>query len=214
MIPAPDAERVPGAPTSAVSEEEGVRVSASGDGWKGRPSDLPKHLTPVKVRISNQSGRPVRILYEAFELAGAKGRVYRPLPVVPLDHADDGQPEVVLQPMYGSADFFVGPQFRDVYPSLPAWSRPLPRDRDLYDRQYDRWKKGLPTEDMQRMALPEGVLENGGRVSGFIFFEDATRKENKLVLRANLESEAKPDGEAAGSETGEIASIEIPFRVE
>jgi hypothetical protein len=204
MLPAPEAERVPGAPASAVAEEGGLRISASGDDWQGRPKDLPRRLTPVKVRIANHSGRPVRILYQDFELAGAKGRVYRPLPVVPLDHASDGEPEVVLQPMFGAANFFVGPRYRDVYPSLPAWSRPLPRDSDFYERQFGRWAKNLPTEEMQRMALPEGVLEDGGRIAGFIYFEEATGRERHLVLRANLEPEAE----------GETAAIEIPFRVE
>jgi hypothetical protein len=209
MLPAPDAEKVPGAPTSAVSEEGGVRLSASGHDWKGQPADLPKQLTPVKVRIANNSGRPVRVLYEGFELAGAKGRVYRALPVVPLrdrGEADDG----VVQPMYGAANFFVGPRLRKVYPSLPAWSRPLPRDSELYERQYDRWKKGLPTEEMQRMAVPEGVLADGGRVAGFIYFEEATRRERALVLRATMVPELLPNSGGEGDNAAP-ASIEIPF---
>src|SRR5207253_3581790 len=64
-------------------------------------------------------------LYEDFVLAGARGRKYRPLPVVPIDH-DARNP---LRPTFASVNFFVGPRYHDVYPSLPAWERQLPRDR-------------------------------------------------------------------------------------
>jgi hypothetical protein len=64
------------------------------------------------------------------------------------------------------------------------------------------------------MALPEGVLADGGRVAGFIYFEEATRRERALVLRATLEPEAQP-GDDTGADTGAPggtpAEIEIPF---
>lgn len=201
MTPAPSAHVVPGAPNAASAQEQGVRVAASVEDWRGRPLDLPKLMTPLKVRIVNQSGKPLRILYERFELAGGRGRVYRPLPVVPIDH----DREAAVNPTFGAANFYVGPRYHDVYPTLPAWSQPLPRDTEFYDRQYERWSKDLPSTEMQRMALPEGVLADGGQVSGFLYFEQATGREDRLLFRAGLDD---------GNDGQPVASIEIPFRIE
>ena len=86
MLPASTARVVPGATGFAVVEQDGVRVAASGDDWTARPLDLSERMTPVKVRIVNHSGRDLQILYDRFSLAGERGRVYRPLPPVPLFH--------------------------------------------------------------------------------------------------------------------------------
>src|SRR4051794_1750294 len=71
LRPAESATTVPGAPDYAASEVDGVRVAAAGTGWDGRPTDLGQRMTPVKVRIVNHSGKPLRVLYEDFVLAGA-----------------------------------------------------------------------------------------------------------------------------------------------
>jgi hypothetical protein len=199
MLPAESANMVPGAPNFAASEVDGVRIAAGGE-WEGRPKNLSDHLTPLKVRIINRSGKAVRVLYEDFVLAGARGRKYRPLPVVPIEHSARER----LRPSFAAQKFFVGPRYRDVYPSLPAWERQIPRDEEFYQRQYDRWSSDLPTREMKRMALPEGVLADGGQITGFVFFEDAASRESKVTFRADL----------AGDEDGEtVASIEIPFQI-
>jgi hypothetical protein len=201
MVPAEAANVVPGAPTYAASEVQGVRIAAGGAAWEGRPKDLGEHLTPVKVRIVNHSGKPLRVLYEDFVLAGRRGHTYRALPVVPIDHDARDQ----LRPTFSSVNFFVGPRYHDVYPSLPAWERQLPRDETFYQRQFGRWSEDLPTSEMKRMALPEGVLADGGQITGFVYFEDATARESRLTFRAEL----------AGDDDGEtVASIEIPFEVD
>jgi hypothetical protein len=201
MRPAETAHVVPGAPTYAALEVDGVRIAAGGDEWAGSPKDLGERLTPVKVRIVNHSGKPLRVLYEDFELAGARGRKYRPLPVVPIDH-DARDP---VRPTFGADKFFVGPRYHDIYPSLPAWERQLPRDESFYQRQYGRWSAELPTREMKRMALPEGVLADGGQITGFVYFEDATRRESRVTFRADL----------AGDDDGQtVAAIEIPFEID
>src|SRR6185312_3992245 len=103
-----------------------------------------------------------------------------------------------------ASSFFVAPKLHDSYPSLDPWSAPLPRDDDFYARQYGRWDKDLPTRPMRRMALPEGVLADGGEISGFLYFENATRREKRVTFQADLG--APPQGD-------EITQIEIPFVV-
>ena len=61
----------------------------------------------------------------------------------------------------------------------------------------------LPTTDMRREALPEGVLEPHGEVSGFVYFERLPPDEGRVELRAQFP-------QAEGEST---RRMEIPFRV-
>jgi hypothetical protein len=204
MLPAASAHTVPGAPEAASAEVEGVRVTAEGDDWDASPSDLTKRSTPVKVRIVNHSGAPARIEYQHFTLVGAHGHVYRAIPLVPLAHESPVDGTGTITPIYAASKFFVAPRYHDIYPTLVAWSHPLARDDGDSDELYQRWGHGLPTRAMRRMGLPEGVLADGGEISGFIYFEDATRRENRLTFRADIEDEG---------EGGQLAEIAIPFLV-
>jgi hypothetical protein len=205
MLPASTARVVSDAPGFAVVEQDGVRLVASGDDWSGPPADLPKHLTPVKVRIVNHSGKAVQILYERFVLAGGRGHRYRPLPPVPLFHDRPFDAVAALRPSFATENFFVRPAYRDVYPSIPPWPTRLPADDRFYERQCKLWGDDLPTVEMQRLALPEGVLADGGELTGFLYFENATRRERKVQLEADLRE---------GEGQGQVTSIAIPFQIE
>jgi hypothetical protein len=203
MMPAGSAEAVVGAPGFAVAENSGVRIAASGDDWTGRPSDLPSRVTPVRVRIVNHSGRALRILYGDFDLVGAHDRLYRPLPPVPLFHEHPVDAVGTVHPYFAFSRFFVRPAYGDVYPSLPAWATRLQTDDDFYERQFRLWSEDLPTPEIQRFGLPEGVLADGGEMSGFLFFENVTRREHRVELQADF-----TDDQGGGT------SISIPFRIE
>ena len=56
-----------------------------------------------------------------------------------------------------------------------------------------------------RAALPEGVLDDGGVVTGYLFFESPLDKESRVTFEATF-------GGGDGQTT--VASIEIPFKVE
>jgi hypothetical protein len=204
MLPAASAHTVPGAPKAAAVEVQGVRISAEGDAWDASPADLTTRLTPVKVRIVNHSGAPARIAYQQFTLIGAHGHVYRAIPIVPLNHDSAADGAGTITPIYAASKFFVAPRYHDIYPSLAAWPRPLARQDGASDELDHRWAQGLPTRAMRRMGLPEGVLADGGEISGFIYFEDATKRENRLTFRADIEDEG---------EGGQLAEIAIPFLV-
>jgi hypothetical protein len=203
LLPAASAHSIPGAPEAATEEKGGIRVSADGDDWKGPPADLATKLTPVKVRIVNHSGQPAVIEYARFKLIGGHGRVYRALPPVPLDHKVD---EIAaIHPVYAASNFFVAPRYHDVYPTFSPWSRPLERDDDSSAEGEQRWGRDLPTRTIERMGLPEGVVADGGEISGFLYFENAVGHENRLTFRADIYDEQSGD---------QLAKIEIPFRVE
>jgi|HubBroStandDraft_6_1064221.scaffolds.fasta_scaffold382796_2 hypothetical protein len=205
MLPAPTAHTVAGAPEAAAEEVGGLRISAEGDDWNANPVDLSSHLTPVKIRIVNHSGAPARIEYAQFTLVGGHGHVYRAIPVVPLEHETPRDGAGTIHPIYAASRFFVAPRYHDLYPTLPAWSRPLER-ADGDSGETLRFAQGLPTRAMERMGLPEGVLDDGGEISGFLYFENATKRESRLTFQAAI-----ADGQHGERE---LAEIEIPFRVE
>src|ERR1700687_5073674 len=80
LKPDPAAPRAPGNPNAALAEVSGVKVLVAGDAWDADPKNLPTVLTPVKVTIENQSGRPLKINYDEFKLAGSSGFTYAAIP--------------------------------------------------------------------------------------------------------------------------------------
>jgi hypothetical protein len=201
LVPAASGMVVPGAPGAAVSTVDGVRCSADVEAWEGRPGELPSFVTPVKVRISNSSGSPIRLLYEDFIMVGKSGQKYRPVPVLPIE---PDASSTRLEPIYASTKFFVAARYHDVYQTLDAWPEPLARDESFYERQYRLWGHERPPLEVVRMGLPEGVLGDGGVVSGFLFFENP-RHEDRVTFEAEFD---KGDGE------GTVAEVKIPFRIE
>lgn len=204
LAPSAAATVVPNAPTAAFSVAEGVRCSANVGAWNGHDGTLPEFVVPVKVRIKNESGRAIRVLYEEFALLGTKGRSYRPIPVLPID--DEARKRVQpMSPLYASTGFFVAPRFHDVYATLESWSVPLQRDEALHGELFRRWGSRPPDRQMMREALPEGVLGDGGILTGFLFFESPLDREDRVTFQADFD---------AGDGRQKVASIEIPFRVE
>jgi hypothetical protein len=204
LLPASSAETVIGAPTAAVAVENGVRVTVDSDSWRGDPEDLAERLTPIKVRITNKSGKPVRVMYEAFRFRGKSGRVYRARPVVSIAHDPPEDSRATIKPIYTPSRFFVAKRLRDVYLCCDAWPEPLPRDDALYERQYRAWRDQPPTRQMKRESMPEGVLEDGGVITGYLYFDNVTGRETVATFQARLE-----DGEAGRA----VANLEIPFSV-
>ncbi|HXJ21784.1 MAG TPA: hypothetical protein VMT03_16285 [Polyangia bacterium] len=205
MLPAASAQVIPGAPEAAAVEIDGLRVSANGDDWTASPADLSRKLTPVKVRIVNHSGAPALITYDRFQLVGGHGRIYRAIPIVPLDHQAPLDGAGTIEPIYAASKFFIAPRYHDVYPTLDAWPHPLDRESAASDSAYAGWGSNLPSQSMRRMGLPEGVLGDGGEISGFLYFENATKRERRLTFQADI-------GDAPTGQ--QLAEIAIPFRVE
>jgi hypothetical protein len=57
---------------------------------------------------------------------------------------------------------------------------------------------------MLRQALPEGTLEEGGSVTGFLYFQDVSEREGRVTLQARL----------VDARTGEqFGTLSIPFDV-
>jgi hypothetical protein len=93
-----------------------------------------------------------------------------------------------------------------VYPRSRAWFNyyaPWPYDF-YYPPDYGSyvygWSSGYypqsPSEDVQRLGLPEGVLKPGGSVSGFLYFQNAGARASQLRLVWHAET---PQGQRAAT---------------
>lgn len=219
LEPRPDARSLAGDPSAAVAEAQGVRLIADGAAWKGHPSNLERRLTPVEVRVENRSGRPLTIQYELFDLLGESRFHYSAIPPTSMnaDTSDSSPVCIASRPAWAPG----GPW---------GWSRPWGWHRPwgwrrwgygpwgnpwwpnpFYDPFYDpfygppvRCEEVLPTQDMVDRALPEGTLENGGIVSGFLYFQGVAERERQIILQAKL---------VDASTGAPFGTLSIPFQV-
>jgi hypothetical protein len=198
LVPAPTALVVAGEPRRAVERQGGVQVTVHGEAWQGEPRNLETVLTPMHVTIQNASGRPVRVRYQAFVLRGTSGQRYEALSPLHIDKPGPVQSQIV--PIYTHDRFWVAPHLSPFYPNLQRWYGAFPYDPVYYARV--RWRAELPTRDMLRRALPEGVVEHGGQVSGFLYFPRVVAREQQVLFTAEL---------AEGRDGVQVAAVRIPF---
>jgi hypothetical protein len=84
-----------------------------------------------------------------------------------------------------------------------VWSGPFAYEPPDYGGFYARWPERLPTRDMLSEALPEGVVQDGGRVAGFVYFRRVTARESAVEFELTLADAS--DGKA-------FALVAIPFQ--
>jgi hypothetical protein len=218
LVPGPGASQPAGAPQVAFADVSGVRLWANGDAWQGTPSSLEQVLTPVQVTLENHSGQPIRIAYKDFTLLGGTGFRYAALPPFSMQGTAVStaeqpgayvpaafRPSAVspLRPRFRSDRFLVARPYVGFYPGFSAWPYGWEWDPFYYDRWYASWPTPLPTRDMLEEALPEGVVEDGGRISGFIYFQQTTR-----------EQQVQLQFQATDAKTGQVLGTgSVPFVV-
>jgi hypothetical protein len=196
LKPAAGVQQVPDEKDTAVAESAGVRLVLSGV-WKGHPGDLWQIVTPVRVAIENHSGAPLRIHYKQFELTGPTGMTVHAIPPFRIQRPG------VVTPYYPYVDFYVPPVFSPWYPGVPTWAGPFDYDPFYFDTYYV-WKQPLPSSDMLAKALPVGVLDNGGRITGYLYFQKVPKEVPEVTFTANL-VDAKTD-----KDIGKIAIPLVP----
>jgi hypothetical protein len=202
LRPAPGAVVLPGPGQAAVAEAGGVRIVASADAWRGDPESLDQVVTPMLVRVENDGTVPVQVRYEDFALVADDGRRFAAIPpfnvrgvVSALDRG--------VYPIYG---FRAAPFYSAFYPHLAIAPGIYPFDPFYYDAYWPYWHRwvNLPTGDMVQKALPEGVLQPGGRATGFLYFQDVD-KARHVTFQARLPVRDTDD---------RTVSITIPFVVD
>lgn len=182
----------------------GVTMTASTGAWEAIPTNLDGLLTPILVRIENQSDRDLRVDYSNFQVVGASGRSYAALPPFSIDETDVAT-LAQRYPYYPHTGFGVAPHLARYYSGVLPYGNAYDFNRPYYDRYYPHWRSGgyvdLPTDDMLSRAMPEGVVSPGGALSGFVYFENLKEME-PVDVRVSL----------VDAKTGEnFGVISIPF---
>jgi len=159
----------------AVARSEGVTLAASAHGWPGSPRAA-RRLTPIRVEITNETKKP---LYGAVAdihlIAGDKE-----LPARAPDSIEiDPQRTTVGKT---AADF-------DSRTGIYEFRQPSPAKLEL-NRQ------------IRMLSLPEGAIESGESVQGFVYFNPLPPSVDVATLRVQLR-----DGPAGPV----YATLDIPF---
>lgn len=202
LRPSPGAQVLQGDANAAKASTDGIVLVADGTAWKGTPKNLERSFTPVYIQVENRGNRPLRIEYGAFSLVGTVSRFrYAALP--PLSLSDSLHSVNQGTGGSGSAAGFSSGWGMGRYRRFGVGSYMGPFFPDPYYYGY-QCQEPLPTQDMLQKALPEGTLEPGGQMSGFLYFQGVGHREGQVVLQAQL----------VDSETGEpLGTLDIPFQV-
>lgn len=204
LAPAPEANRVAGPGQAAAATEAGVRLVAQVQAWDARPRDLEQEMTPIRVEVENGSNHPLRIRNQEFTLREADGTQLAAVPVYSIDEEVTRR----VAPAFAYDRFYLAPYLDGYYDGMDLWAYDFPYDRGYYDRVYPYYstlvRVDLPTDQMVVFALPEGVVEPGGSISGFLYFEEVDDDAGRARLEMDL----------VNARTGDVfGEIEIPFVV-
>lgn len=203
----PGAVRADGPGETAVAAAAGVEVVVSANAWSGVPRSLDGWVTPLLITLTNRSARKLELRYEHFSLATHGGVTYAALPPFHVS-SDSGTP---IEAYYAPHGFGVARYLGPWYPRWTTWDGPFPYHRTYYVKTWTTWSNwrtmlrvDLPSVDMLQKALPEGVLDPGGRITGFVYFEE-------LRDGARIDFTIRLFDAVTGESFG---ALELPFIVE
>lgn len=189
VSPARTAGKVEGMPGAATATVSGITAVVRTRAWDAYPPNLADVVTPLHVRIENAGEHPLRIRYADIRFS-APALDYSPLPPYKLvDYTVTvTSPDPVMVPRDPDPDFRfrVAPYRYPDFPERVPWTGPWKMDAGYYDAQYPKWQEPLPTLEMVQLALVEGVLEPGGHVDGFLYFEKIPRHVRDLTFQIDL----------------------------
>jgi len=194
LKPAPDA--IPATGGGATASTGGVQIVTMTPDFPGIV-DIQTAVTPVKVSITNHGTSTVLIRYSDFKLVGADGSVYPALPLRKID-ATASAPvtgfDPVLSPAFQYRGFRVAPYYGGIYPGLTRFGGRFPYGYgrygwDYYDAAFDGFRSvKLPTPTMYQNVLPEGVLDPGGSLEGWLYFKHVGNQKGAIDFDAALVS--------------------------
>ncbi len=79
LFPAPS-DNLSNGGQAAVATADNVTITVMPNSWNGRPRNLYTKVTPVRVRIQNNSKIPIRLVYDDFNLESPRGETFAALP--------------------------------------------------------------------------------------------------------------------------------------
>ena len=198
LTPASGAQQVPGNKNQAISIIDSVEVIADGR-WNGDPAIL-DYVTPLRITITNRGGKDILILFRNFYLISPQGKHYAAIP--PYNIVGSIQAPVpaagyapIYNPDFLFYRFYIAPYFSPIYPGLPIWNYPGVSlsydpfyDPYYYNNYYPYWPTvPLPTPFMLSQAIPEGVVQSGGSLSGYFYFQTVNPNVKQVTFQADLQ---------------------------
>ncbi len=187
-----------------------VELTAGSDMWDGK-DEVPKNVTPLRITIDNGGEDPIIVRYNGFELNNSEGYEYSALPLYQMDTElekliVDKDVRVIPEPYYEFNNHFIYPIYGPIYTGIETTQYDYIIDQEIQEKflKWETMNADLPTQEMRRKALPEGILDRDGIVSGFLFFEKVRPTDDVVDLEFDI----------INARTGETKdTIEIPFYV-
>ena len=174
-----------------VGENAGVRVVARVKTWNGDPPTLSQYVLPIWIQIENRSGKALLLRYSALSMGDLNDSQVALSAVPPVRVRGEAIiPVSAVPPEFGLQDPWMG-----------TWLEPGVDDNLARSMQ---WRESLPTREMLRRAIREGVVADGGRVAGFVYFPRTKQDPATFTLRADFV-------DAATNQS--FGRIEIPLEV-
>ncbi len=187
--------------TSSNGESTSVDVEVKPNAWSGVPSNLTK-VTPLLIKIDNQHSESIRLRYNEFILRAKDGRQFHALP--PFDIK--GSQVDRLNYNFPVSGFVIAPYQWRFFPAFPRVRGGFALDGIYYGAYHPAMNRlRLPTSDMIVKALPEGVLEPQGKITGFLYFENVDRDLEEIDFVAQIVS---------AESKATVGEIRIPFKVQ
>ena len=184
---------------------EGITILVHAEKWPG-PVDISQEVTPLRVRINNNGGTPLRVRYNEFNLIGSGSESYSALPLELIEGEITVRTDVYDYPRFTHRNFAVAPYHSPLYPGIDPYPGNFAWDPYYYNTYFGYWSEiHLPTPAMRQHVIPEGVVSGGGNLEGWLFFEKVDNQENHVVFRTDR----------VDADTGrKFAEVRIPFIVE
>ncbi len=210
LKPAADATPAPGG--GATASTGGVNIVTMTPDFPGI-IDIESAVTPVKVNITNTGSSTVLIRYSDFKLVGADGTVYQALPLYKIDTSVTtslaGVYDPINSPLFLHRGFRVAPYYGGLYPGIPTFGGPFGFGGfgrygwGAYDGAFGGGfaRVKLPTPEMYRNVLPEGVLDPGGSLQGWLYFQHVGNHKGDITFDASVMSVQGTD----------LCSLSIPY---
>jgi hypothetical protein len=142
----------------------GVQVQLEPAAWRWGELAFERTLAPVRVTVTNQGRQPVLVRYHQFVLRSTFGELLAPEP----PYRVAGEPELVRLDRGANRGFEYAPWSPRQYGDAVR----LPTDPRYFRQRDAEAPVILPFDDVMSGALPEGILQPGGTVTGFLYFPE------------------------------------------
>jgi len=123
LKPAMTADQVIGLEDAATTRSKGVTLQVQAGQWPG-PGNIKYEVTPLRIRIQNNSGKPLRVRYNEFTLTASDGSSYSALPLIKI-----AENVMVAPEDFYHDKFTIAPYCSRHYPDIePFTKRTLPEE--------------------------------------------------------------------------------------